>query len=159
MYAYFNRGATYTEEPQLPDDPLIDLLAQTNAKVEHFDLSPDGKSIAYVSAESGGYDLWVCDIDGANNRRVVVMYPEECLNPSWSLDGEWIAYTARGEAFKVRVDGSEPPINLSYGNGPAGGHEYVRWTLDGRRIVFIHTGPNGYDQVASLPTDIPTGKV
>ena len=159
MPAYFNRGATYTEEPQLPDDPLIDLLAQTNAKVEHFDLSPDGKRIAYVSAESGGYDLWVCDIDGANNRRVVAMYPEECLNPSWSPDGEWIAYTARDDAFKVRVDGSEPPINLSYGNGPAGGHEYVRWTPDGRRIVFIHTGPNGYDQVASLPTDIPTGKV
>ena len=38
----FNRGATYREEPQLPDDSLIYLLAQTNAKVEHFDLSPDG---------------------------------------------------------------------------------------------------------------------
>ena len=29
MPAYLNRGATYTEEPQLPDDPLIDLLAMT----------------------------------------------------------------------------------------------------------------------------------
>ncbi len=56
MPAYLNRGATYTEEPQLPDDPLIDLLAQTNAKLEHFYLSLDGKSIAYVSAESGSYD-------------------------------------------------------------------------------------------------------
>ncbi len=89
MSAYLNRGATYTEEPQLPDDPLIDLMAQTNAKVEHFDLSPDGRSIAYVSAQSGGYDLWVCDVDGANMRRVVAMYPEECLNPSWSPDGQW----------------------------------------------------------------------
>ncbi len=42
MSTYLNRGATYTKEPQLPDDPLIDLLAQTNARVEHFDLSPNG---------------------------------------------------------------------------------------------------------------------
>ena len=46
-------------------------------------------------------------MDGANNRRVVAMYPEEYLNPSWSPDGEWIAYTARDEAFKVRADGCE----------------------------------------------------
>ena len=50
---HFNRGATFTEEVQLPDDPLIDLLAQTNAKVEHFDLSSDGQKITYTSAESG----------------------------------------------------------------------------------------------------------
>ena len=155
----FNRGATFTEEVQLPDDPLIDLMAQTNAKVEHFDLSTDGQKLAYTSAESGGYDLWVCDIDGSNNRRVVSMYPEECLNPSWSPDGEWIAYTSRYDAFKVRADGSEPPINLSYGNGPTRGHEFIRWTPDGKRIVFVTGGPNGFNQVVSLPTDIPTGKV
>ena len=156
---HFNRGATFTEEVQLPDDPLIDLLAQTNAKVEHFDLSADGQKIAYTSAESGGYDLWVCDIDGGNNRRVVAMYPEECLNPSWSPDGEWIAYTSRYDAFKVRADGSEPPINLSYGHGPSRGHEFIRWTPDGKRIVYVTGGSNGYNQVVSLPTDIPTGKV
>ena len=56
MPAHFNRGTTtYTEEPQLPDDPLIDLLAQTNSKVEHFDLSPDGKSISYVRPGPNGY--------------------------------------------------------------------------------------------------------
>jgi len=113
MPSYFNRGATYSEDPNLPNDPLIDSLAQTNAKVEQFELSPSGQQIAYVSAESGGFDLWVCDIDGSNNRRLVVMYPEECLGPSWSPDEEWVGYTARGEAFKVRADGSEPPINLS----------------------------------------------
>ena len=159
MPTYFNRGATYSEDPGLPTDPLIDSLAQTNAKVEQFELSPSGLHIAYVSAESGGFDLWVCGIDGSNNRRLVVMYPEECLGPSWSPDGEWVGYTARGEAFKVRADGSEPPINLSYGYGPTGGHEYFKWTPDGKRVLFIHTGPNGFNQVASLSTEIPTGKV
>ena len=101
MPTYLNRGATYPEEPSLPDDRFIDLLAQTNAKVEHFDISPDGKWIAYVSALSGGFDLWICDIFGSQTKRLVSMYPEEALNPSWSPDGEWIAYTARGNAFKV----------------------------------------------------------
>ena len=154
----FNRGATFTEEVQLPDDPLIDLMAQTNAKVEHFDLSTDGQKLAYTSAESGGYDLWVCDIDGSNNRRVVSMYPEECLNPSWSPDGEWIAYTSRYDAFKVRADGSEPPINLSYGNGPTRGHEFIRWTPDGKRIVFVTGAPNGFNQVVSLPAGHSNGE-
>jgi dipeptidyl aminopeptidase/acylaminoacyl peptidase len=159
MPAYLNRGATYTDEPSLPEDPFIDLLAQTNAKVEHFDISPDGKCIAYVSALSGGFDLWICDISGSNRKRLVIMYPEEALNPSWSPDGEWIAYTARGNAFKVRSDGSEPPINLTYGMGPAHGHEFIRWTPTGDRIVFIHSNSNGYNQVVSASTDIPTGKV
>jgi dipeptidyl aminopeptidase/acylaminoacyl peptidase len=155
--AHYNRGATYDEEPDLLDDPLIDELAQTNAKVEHFDLSPGGKRIAYVSAESGGYDLWVSA--GSAKTRLVAMYPEECLNPSWSPDGEWVAYTARGDAFKMRVAGKEPPINLTYGQGPSRGHEYIRWTPDGKEIVFIRVGANGYMQVVSASTDIPTGKV
>ncbi|MBM3925209.1 MAG: S9 family peptidase [SAR202 cluster bacterium] len=159
MPAHYSRGATYKEAPQLPDDPIIDLLAATNSKVEHLDLSPDGKRIAYVSAQSGGYDLWVCDIDGKNNRRLVDMYPEECLNPSWSPDGQWVAWTARNDAFKIRADGSEPPINLTYGWGPSRGHEFIRWTPDGKRIVFIHIGGNGYMQVCSVPTAVPTGKI
>ncbi|MBM3926637.1 MAG: S9 family peptidase [SAR202 cluster bacterium] len=159
MPAHFNRGATYKEEPVLPDDPLIDLLAQTNAKVEHFDLSADGRKLAYVSAESGGYDLYTCDIDGGNKKRIVTMYPEECLGPSWSPDGQWIAYCARDNMFKVKADGSEPPINLSYGRGPGTAHAFLRWTPDGKRIVFITIGPNGYMQVASVSTEIPRGRI
>ena len=95
MAAHYNRGATFPEAPVLPDDPLIDALARTNAKVEDFAISPDGSRIAYVSAESGGYDLWIVNIDGSNNRCIVHMYPEQCLLPSWSPDGEWLSYGAR----------------------------------------------------------------
>jgi len=47
--AHFNRGATYKEPPSIIEDSLINLLAQTNAKVEQFDLSADGKRLAYIS--------------------------------------------------------------------------------------------------------------
>ena len=63
MAAHFNRGGTQAA-PALPDNPVIDLLAQTNAKVEDFDISPDGTRVCYVSAESGGFDVWTVNLDG-----------------------------------------------------------------------------------------------
>ena len=164
MAAHYNRGATFPEPPVLPDDPLIDALARTNAKVEDFAISPDGARIAYVSAESGGYDLWVIDMDGSNNRCIVHMYPEQCLLPSWSPDGEWISYGARyssptGNLYIVRADGSEPPYNITYDNSPGRYNEWTRWTPDGAEVVFTGAGPTGYSQVKALPTTIPTGKI
>lgn len=159
MPAHMNRSATFIEEPSLLEEKLPELLALTNAKVEYFDISPDGRRLAYVSAKQGGYDLYICSIDGTEARRLVAMYPEECIYPKWSFDGEWLAYFARGEAFKVRVDGSEAPINLTYGNGPGRGHEQVHWTPDGKHLVFARPGPNGFMQIAKIPTDIPDGKI
>ena len=54
MLAHLNRSATFVEQPDLLEENLPDLLALTNAKVEYFDVSPDGKSLAYVSAQQGG---------------------------------------------------------------------------------------------------------
>ena len=164
MAAHYNRGATFPEAPVLPDDPLIDALARTNAKVEDFAISPDGSRIAYVSAESGGYDLWIVNIDGSNNRCIVHMYPEQCLLPSWSPDGEWLSYGSRydsptGNLYIVRADGSEPPYNITYDNSPGRYNEWTRWTPDGKEVVFTGAGPTGFSQVKALPTSIPTGKV
>ncbi len=158
MAAHFNRGGTQAA-PALPDDPVIDLLAQTNAKVEDFDISPDGTRVCYVSADSGGFDVWTVNLDGSDNRRIVSMYPEQALHPVWSPDGQWVAYAARGDVFKVRADGSEPPINLSHGLGQAPLQEYIQWTPDGKSLVLVRSGPNSYLQVACISTDIPADKV
>ena len=138
MPAHLNRGGTQAA-PTLPDDPIIDLLAQTNAKVEDFDISPDGTQVCYVSAESGGFDVWSVNLDGTDNRRIVSMYPEQALHPVWSPDGQWVAYAARGDVFKVRADGSEPPINLSHGLGQAPLQEYIQWTPDGKNLVLVRS--------------------
>ena len=42
MPAHMNRSATFIEEPSLLEEKLPDLLALTNAKVEYFDISPEG---------------------------------------------------------------------------------------------------------------------
>ncbi len=54
--------------------------------------------IAFVSTSSGTKEIYICEFDGYNVRRVTHTN-SITLTPSWSSDGQWIAYTsyARGK--------------------------------------------------------------
>ncbi|MDB5929026.1 MAG: peptidase [Polaromonas sp.] len=60
-----------------------------------FEASPDGRQIAYSRSREGRYahnsDLWLCDSDGGNHRRLTFDYAT-VLQPAWSPDGRWIAF-------------------------------------------------------------------
>jgi RNA polymerase sigma factor (sigma-70 family) len=65
-------------------------------------LSPDGKSIAYISS-SGDEAVYVADADGKNARKVS---PDKAVaaSPGWSPDGRRIVFAARrGEQWQVYV--------------------------------------------------------
>ncbi len=139
-------------------DP-IDLLSQTNTKVEQFQISLDGRQIAYVSSQNGSSDIWVMNADGSNAHAITDARPEAEADPQWSPDGQWIAYVTHHcgtecwtDIFMTKPDGSITPINLSYGiGGPS-----PRWTPDGKSIVFVrYYAENGYRQIGILPADIP----
>ncbi len=53
--------------------------------------------IAFVSTVNSHKEIFVCDFDG-NNPRQITNDKSIALSPSWSFDGQWIAYTsyARG---------------------------------------------------------------
>jgi TolB protein len=57
-----------------------------------FSLSPDGTRVAYHLASPSGYQVWVSDTVGRN--RVLVAGQAEHLyfGPSWSPDGQWLAF-------------------------------------------------------------------
>ncbi len=73
----------------------------------------DGKEIVYASNESGCMNLYICDAEGANARRIT--RGEQCYNggPFFSPDGEWIVFRADRDTkdllqiYLVRPDGSE----------------------------------------------------
>jgi TolB protein len=54
--------------------------------------------IAFVSTSSGAKQIYICDFDGYNPRRITHTN-SITLTPAWSSDGKWIAYTsyARGK--------------------------------------------------------------
>ena len=69
--------------------------------------SPDGKQIACL-VSNDGVGIYIMDADGQNPRRVSPLGTWN-YNPTWSLDGKWIAY----DAFN---GGANPLQNLNGGN-------------------------------------------
>ena len=49
--------------------------------------------IAFVSTSSGSKEIYICEFDGYNVRRVTHT-KSISLTPAWSSDGQWIAYTS-----------------------------------------------------------------
>ena len=92
--------------------------------------SPDGTRLAFQRAGR----LWISSISGGTPVRASL---EETYQdaPTWSPDGEWIAYVAAGEFAlkKARVGGSDTPITLKSGLQPIGAQP--QWSPDGRWIL------------------------
>ena len=59
----------------------------------HPAVSPDGKTIAFISDRDGISNVWVMDIDGKNLRQVSKEKKNILHSPKWSPDGEYIAAT------------------------------------------------------------------
>ena len=49
--------------------------------------------IAFVSTSSGNKEIYICEFDGYNPRRVTHTR-NITLSPAWSSDGKWLAYTS-----------------------------------------------------------------
>ncbi len=93
--------------------------------------SPDGKQIACQVANIDGSGIYIMDTDGQNPRRVSPLGTWN-YNPTWSLDGKWIAYDA--------FDGGANPLqNLNGGN--VGRHIFIVSVEGGEpRQITQHPG-------------------
>src|SRR5689334_14304884 len=71
-------------------------------------ISPDGKTIAFITDRRGQYNLWVMNADGSNQRPVFSDLNATALEPAWTPDGNFIVIRKGGRG------GGE-------GGAPAGG--------------------------------------
>ncbi len=88
-------------------------------------VSPDGKSIAFMSSSRGGtnWEIWVMDTKGGNARRLTNNGNNDGL-PTWSPDGKSIAYISdAGGVWSIWVmnaDGSNQRKLFSMKGSPDG---------------------------------------
>ena len=57
-------------------------------------VSPDGSKVAMILSKDGWTDLYVCDADGSNLKRLTKS-PQDESSPCWSPDGKWICFAAK----------------------------------------------------------------
>lgn len=60
---------------------------------DHPAVSPSGDKLAYISLDSGAYDLWMMDVGGGNKVQLTGDMAREYF-PSWSPDGKSIVFAS-----------------------------------------------------------------
>jgi Tol biopolymer transport system component len=123
---------------RLTDDPSFD---------DQGVLSPDGSRLAFVSSRSSGVAaIWVLELNSHKARKVT---SGSDFRPSWSPDGEWIAFSSdrdtqihhteggwdhlqEASLYVIRPD-SSGLRKLTPGGQFAGS---PKWSPDSKRIVF-----------------------
>jgi serine/threonine protein kinase/Tol biopolymer transport system component len=95
-------------------------------------LSPDGKSMAFVTRMAGNDDIYVQRTDGRNAINLTADNPGEDTQPSFSPDGNTIAFCsgrAGGGIFLMGATGESIRRLTDFGSSPS-------WSPDGKNIVF-----------------------
>jgi WD40 repeat protein len=116
------------------------IVAPDNARVMHAAIAPDGRVVAFVSADR----IWLRRLDEVDAHEI--KGTGGARGVSWSPDSQFIAFESRGQLMKVAISGGEPavicPVPQAF--SPSAG---VAWLDDGR-IVFT-TGGSGLLEVSA----------
>ena len=101
--------------------------------------SPDAKEIVFMSDRNGATNLWVCNADGSNTRRLITS-SDTTYMPSWQKtpDGERIVFGMHGKGANmasIRPDGTGLKL-LGEGHDPC-------ISPDGKSITYTGHPPEG----------------
>jgi serine/threonine protein kinase len=102
------------------------------------EFSPDGKWIAYVSNESGAFDVYVAPYPGPGAKRRVTS--RGGVSPAWSRDGRELFYQASEGLMAVSV-GAAPDRAFGAPHRLFGGNYLVQSDEDGPRAYDV--APDG----------------
>jgi len=132
----FSPAGVEGQPPRTKAGLPIDALSQT-VWIEEFDVSPDGNTVAFKSAEAGTYDIWTAPIAGGEPKQITKM-PGREMNPKYSPDGKWIAFEADYNGVNVRdiyivsAQGGDP-IRLT--DHPLNDANPM-WSPDSKKVYF-----------------------
>ena len=124
------------------------------------DISPDGKSIAFTSNQTGNNEIFVQDRSGVRNLTNNAANDEWAR---WSPNGKQIVFGSNRDAgvfeiYVMKADGTGTPVQLTY---PPVLGRYPSWSPDGKQIVFRRgidiytTNADGSGAPVRLTSEIP----
>jgi TolB protein len=98
-------------------------------------VSPNGSKVAMILSKAGSPNVWVCDADGSNLKRLTTGVEDS--SPCWSPDGNWICFAAkareRRRLAKIPADGGAVQyLNTTGAPSPT----EPDWSPDGKWIAF-----------------------
>jgi Tol biopolymer transport system component len=111
------------------------------------DVSPDGSQLAFVRTEGNVTHIYVAPLAGGVPR---LLTASRATLPRWSPDGKRIAFsparTVRAGVFIIGADGSGERRLTDTGS-------WAVWWPDGRRLAYLRVGPDGAQQLWSVPAE------
>lgn len=120
-------------------------------------VSPDGRSIAFVSTQDGNPEIYLMDADGSAPRRLT-SWRRDDMAPRWSPDGTMLAFLRREQGgerlfvLELRPDGSTAERRLvPTAEGEEVAHADHGWSPDGTRLAFTEHRPRQPPRVEVAP--------
>jgi len=113
-------------------------------------VSPDGSKVAMILSKAGSPNVWVCNADGSNLKRLTTGLEDS--SPCWSPDGQWICFATKiAERRRLaKVSASGGPIKTLNTAGAPNPTE-PDWSPDGKWIAF--TRQAGDFEICVMPVD------
>jgi tricorn protease len=145
--AFELRGEIVTVPAEKGDDRNLSQSVAANDRSPAW--SPDGKSIAWFTDESGEYELRIAPQDGHGaSRKIKVSGAGFYEKPEWSPDGKWISYVDNSQSiWIVEVSGgsaTKVSSNVLYRPLPI---LDTAWSPDSKWLAYSRSGATNMQSI------------
>ena len=114
--------------------------------------SPGGNKVAMILSKDGWTDLYVCDSDGSDLKRLTKS-PQDESSPCWSPDGRWICFAAKERERRTlcKISPSGGAMH-TIGTGGTPSPTEPDWSPDGKWIAYTAQYRSGF-QICVVPAE------